>query len=169
MKFKIKKSGMLISVWVTFIALMAVSIVFIIIGVIDPRDEETKREEKLAELMEYDEFIACMRVVEKIYAENTFDVSDIQSITYVPCSVPTVNSSTGGVYTKKNALITVHTARYKKYYLYSLYSPYGIYGIKKLSDDEIYPYKQYTSGYTIEYENEELELMISEVIRNGTD
>ncbi|MBE6684565.1 MAG: hypothetical protein E7592_02795 [Ruminococcaceae bacterium] len=163
MKFKIKKSGMLISVWVTFIALMAVSIVFIIIGTIDPRDEETKREEKLEELMEYDGFIACMRVVEKIYAENTFDVSDTQSITYVPCYVPSVNSSTGGVYTKQNALITVHTARYTKYYLYS---PYGI---QKLSDDRIYLYKQYTSGYIIEYENEELELMIWEATRNGID
>lgn len=165
MKIKIKKSGMLISIWVIFIALMAASLVFIIIGSIDPRDEETKREEKLEELMESKQFNACMRVVEKIYAENTFDVSDIQSIKYVTCYISRdhVSASTN------DALITVYLDQYTKYYFYYYHLLSDFPNIKVVRQDQLSLYITKTDEIVMEYNGDELELMISEVIRNGTD
>lgn len=168
MKFKIKKSGMLIAIWVILIALMVLSIMLMIIGAIDPRDEETKREEKLEELMESDRFVACMDTLEEIYDNYTFDINDIQSITYVPCYVSTVNSSTGGYVTGNKALITVYANGYEKYFLYT-HNQSSFSHIKELSDNTLYLYKQYTSGIVTEYSDYELELMVSEVTKNGTD
>ena len=168
MKFKIKKSCKLIAVWVILIALMVTSTTLLIIGAIDPRDEETKREEKLAELMESDRFIACMDTLETIYDNDARALNGVQSITYIQCYVSSLNSLTGGEVRQDKALITVCVNGYKKYFLYThdkSYPPYII----GLSDEKIYMYQQYTSSVVTEYSGYELELMISEVTNNGTD
>lgn len=168
MKFKVNKGCTLIAVWVVLIALMVISTTLVIIGAIDPRDEETKRVEKLAELMESNRFIACMDTLETIYDNDARSLNGVQSITYVPCYVSSVNSSTGGQVTGNKALITVYVNGYKKYFLYThnkSSSPYII----GLSDEKLYMYKQHTSGIVTEYNGYELELMISEVTKNGID
>ncbi|MBE6584669.1 MAG: hypothetical protein E7649_06820 [Ruminococcaceae bacterium] len=168
MKFKIKKSGLLISIWVILISLMAISLILMIVGLIDPRDEKTRRKDKLSELMESKRFTACMEVVEGIYDNDLFDINNIKSITYVSCYISTVNPSTGGNIPGDKGLITVFTNGGERYFLYSHNESYFS-SIQALNPETLYLYKQYTNGIITEYDGYELELMILEASENGID